>query len=38
MGRAYGMYSERRGAYKVSVGKPDGNVHFEELGADERVI
>ena len=29
---------ERRGAYKVSVGKPDGKRHLEDPGLDGRII
>jgi hypothetical protein len=28
----------RRGAYRVLVGKPDGWSHLEDLGADGRII
>ena len=29
---------DRRGAYKVLVGRPDGKNHLEDIGADDRVI
>jgi hypothetical protein len=32
------MCGGRRGAYRVLVKKPEGKGHFEDLGADGRVI
>jgi hypothetical protein len=29
---------DRRGAYKVLVGRPEGWNHFEDLGVDGRII
>jgi hypothetical protein len=29
---------ERRGAYRVLVGKPEGRNHLEEKGVDGRII
>jgi hypothetical protein len=29
---------DRRGVYKVLVGKPEGKHHLEDLGADGRVV
>jgi hypothetical protein len=29
---------DRRGAYRVLVGKPEGRDHLEDLGIDERII
>ena len=29
---------ERRGAYKVLVGKPEGKNHLKDLGVDGRII
>jgi hypothetical protein len=37
-GRAYITCGERRGAYRVLVGKPEGGNHLEELGVDGRII
>ena len=28
----------RRGAYRVFVGRPEGNSHLEDLGVDGRMI
>jgi hypothetical protein len=29
---------ERRGAYRVLVGKPEGKSHLEDPGVDRRII
>jgi len=29
---------ERRGVYRVLVGKPEGKNHLEDLGVDRRII
>ena len=29
---------DRRGAYKILVGKPEGNYHLKDLDADGRVL
>jgi hypothetical protein len=29
---------EKRGAYRVSVGKPDGRNHLKDPGVDGRII
>jgi len=29
---------ERRGVYRVLVGKPEGKNHLEDLGIDGRII
>jgi hypothetical protein len=28
---------EVRGAYNISVGRPEGRNHYEDLGVDERI-
>jgi hypothetical protein len=38
MGGAYSMYGKARGAYRVLVGKPEGNRTLEDPGIDGRVI
>ena len=38
MGGTCSTYGERRGAYKVLVGKPDGRNHLEDEGIDGRII
>ena len=38
MGGACSTYGERRGVYRVMVGKPKGKDHWEEPGADGRII
>jgi hypothetical protein len=32
------MYGERRGVYRVVVGKPKGKDHLEDPGMDGRII
>jgi hypothetical protein len=29
---------DRRGAYRVLVGRPDGKNHLEDLGVDGRIL
>jgi hypothetical protein len=29
---------ERKGAYRVLVGEPEGNNHFEDTGVDGMII
>jgi hypothetical protein len=38
MGRVCGMYGGRRGAYKVSVGRPDGKRLLEDPGINRRIL
>jgi len=38
MGRACGMYEERRSAYKFLVGKPKGNRPLGIPILDERIV
>jgi len=38
MGRACSSYGERRGVYKVLVGKPERKNHLEDPGVDGRII
>ena len=38
MGRTCSTYGERRCAYRVLVGKPDGRNHLEDRGVDGRII
>jgi hypothetical protein len=38
MGRACGMMEDRKGAYSVLVGRPNGNNHLEDLGIDLKII
>jgi hypothetical protein len=32
------MYVGRRGTYRFLMGRPEKRNHFEDLGADERII
>ena len=38
MGRAYSMYGERRGVYRVLEVKPEEKDYLEDPGIDGRVI
>jgi hypothetical protein len=38
MGGACSTYGERRGLYRVLVGKPEGKNHLEDPGIDGRTI
>ena len=38
MGGTCITYETRRGAYKVSVGKPEGKNHLEDPGVDGSII
>jgi hypothetical protein len=38
MNRRCSTYGERRDAYGVLVGKPEGRNHFEDPGVDGRII
>jgi hypothetical protein len=38
MGCACSTYEERRGVYRVFVGKREGKNHLKDLGIDGRVI
>jgi hypothetical protein len=38
MGGAYSTYGERRGAYRVLVGKDEKRDHVEDLGIHGRII
>jgi hypothetical protein len=38
MGGAYSTYGERRGVYKVLVGKHEKGDHLEDLDIDGRII
>jgi hypothetical protein len=38
MGKACSRYGERRGAYRVVVGKHDKRDHFEDPGIGGRII
>jgi hypothetical protein len=38
MGRACSAYGERKDAYKVLVGKPEGKDNSQEPGVDGRII
>jgi hypothetical protein len=38
MGRACYVYGERRGAYRILVGKPEAKNHLEDLVMDGRII
>jgi hypothetical protein len=38
MGRTCSTYGERRGVYRVLVGKPEGCVHLEDPIVDGRLI
>jgi len=37
MGGVCSMYGERRGVYRVLVGKPEGEIHLEDPGIDGRI-
>jgi hypothetical protein len=32
------MHGEKRGTYRVLVGKPEGKDHFKNLGVDVEII
>jgi len=38
MGGACGAYGERRGVYRILVGKPGGKSHWRDPGVNERII
>jgi hypothetical protein len=38
MGGACGTYGEKRGAYRILVGRPEGRHHLEDPGVDGRII
>ena len=38
MGGAGSTYGERRGVYRVLVGKREGNIHLEDPSANGRII
>ena len=38
MGRTCGTYGERRGAYRVILGKHERADHLEDTGVDGRII
>jgi len=38
MGGACSTYEERRGVYRVLVGKPEGKSHLEDPVVDRRII
>jgi hypothetical protein len=38
MGEACSAYGERRGVYKVLVGKPEVKKHLEDPGVDGSII
>jgi hypothetical protein len=38
MGKTGSTYGERRGAYRVLVGKPEGRNHLEEPDVDGKII
>jgi hypothetical protein len=38
MGGASSMYDERRGAYRIFVGRPEGRNHLEDPGVDGTII
>jgi len=38
MGMARSTYGERRGVYRVLVGKLEGGDHLEDPGVDGRII
>jgi len=38
MGGACSAYGERRGVYRVWVGKPEGKRHLRDSGVDGRII
>jgi len=38
MGRVCSTYGERRGVYRVLVGKPEGRSHLGDQGGDGRII
>jgi len=38
MGGACSTYGEKRGVYRVLVGKPKENNHLEDLSVDGRII
>jgi hypothetical protein len=38
MGGACSTYGERRGLYRVLVGKPEGRDQLEDPGIDGRII
>jgi len=38
MGRACSTYGERRGAYRILVGKPEGKKHLEDLGINGKIL
>ena len=38
MGGALARMGERRGVYRVLVGKPEGKNHLEDPGVDGRII
>ena len=33
-----GSTGERKGSYRLSVGKPEGKNHLEDLGVDGRIV
>jgi hypothetical protein len=38
MGGACSRYGDRRGAYRVAVGKPEGKNLLEDIDVDEGII
>jgi hypothetical protein len=38
MGGTCSTHGEIRNAYEISVGKPEGKYHVEDLGVDGRII
>jgi hypothetical protein len=38
VGRACSADGNRRGVYRVLVGKPEGKSHLEDPGVDRRII
>ena len=38
MGEACSAYGERRGVYRVLVGKPEGKNRLEDPGVDGRIV
>jgi len=38
MGGVCSTYGERRGVYRVLMGKPEGMKHWEDPGVDGRII
>ena len=38
MGESCSAYGERRGVYRILVGKPEGNSPMEDSGVDGRII